>query len=175
MSGKYTPIGLKILGLCAFTLVLVGLVTFLVYSYSLNAAAERRQLSVARAFFQQIVITRTWTARHGGVYVPLTESVERNPYLDDIPGIVTDIEDTEGRQYTLRNPALITREISMAAEEQGIFQFHITSLDPLNPANAPSDFERRALEAFERGSDDLWEYSEEGDQSTFWYMAPIHV
>jgi len=38
-------------------------------------------LHQGRSFFQEITTTRSWNALHGGVYVPVSESVQPNPYL----------------------------------------------------------------------------------------------
>ena len=38
--------------------------------------------STLRAFFDEIQTTRQWNAEHGGVYVPVTEQTQPNPYLD---------------------------------------------------------------------------------------------
>jgi hypothetical protein len=37
---------------------------------------------VAKGFYEQILITRMWNARHGGVYVEITPATLPNPYLD---------------------------------------------------------------------------------------------
>ncbi len=44
----------------------------------------------------------------------------------------------------MKNPALMTREISEYARESGDFIYHITSINPLNPNNTPDDFEKSA-------------------------------
>jgi len=74
------------------------------------------------------------------------KGVESNPYLKN-----PDIETTDGKIYTKRNPALMTREISEYSEKEGLFKFRITSLKPLNPNNKPDAFETEALKLFEKG------------------------
>lgn len=165
----------KILIVCGVTLVLVGLLSFNYHARSLDEAAHHEILSTARAFFAQIVVTRRWVAQHGGVYILKKTGVKTNPYLLEIPDLVVDITDTQGRVYTLRNPAIITREISELAEQIGIFKFHITSLKLKNPDNAPDDFEIEALQDFERGEKEAWRYEEDDNQRWFRYMAPLYV
>ena len=80
-------------------------------------------VSQARAHFQGIVLTRKWSAQHGGVYVIKTPGMISNPYLEN-----PDIKAADGRTLTLKNPALMTREISELANEKSLFNFHITSL-----------------------------------------------
>ena len=59
-------------------------------------------LQSARSFFQQIVITREWSALHGGVYVPVTNDTQPNPYLDDPQ---RDIKISDELQLTKLNPS----------------------------------------------------------------------
>lgn len=49
----------------------------------------------------------------------------------------------------------MTKEISEIAEKEGFFQFHVTSLKPLNPGNAPDEFETEALAAFVDGAAEM--------------------
>lgn len=128
-------------------------------------------LSRARAHFDGIVITRKWNAIHGGVYVEKTPGMPSNPYL-----VNPDIRSTDGKTYTKKNPALMTREISELLQKNGLFVFHITSLKPLNPGNTPDCFEKQALERFERYREKEY-YSEvnEDGRVLFRYMAPLFV
>jgi len=103
----------------------------------------------ARAFFNQIVVSRTWNSGLGGVYVPITENTQPNPYLDDP---LRDLETIKGIKLTKINPAFMTRQIAeIAVREKGV-QFHITSLLPIGPGNKPSDWERVWLESFDKGN-----------------------
>jgi len=105
---------------------------------------EKQLLDRAKAHFQTIVATRNWSAMHGGVYVVKQPGMQSNPYLND-----PDITDNKGRTLTLKNPSLITREVSELAQREGLLIYHMTSLIPINPANGPNAFERRALTLFE--------------------------
>ena len=165
----------RILLICGLILALASLTTYLIYARALDQAATEGLLAQSRAFFQQIVITRRWVALHGGVFVRKDPGIETNQYLLEIPGLVVDIQDTNGQTYTLRNPALVTRELSALAESQGNFYFHITSLELVNPNNAPDDFETQALQKFEQGKSETWQFEETGDERIFRYMAPLYV
>jgi diguanylate cyclase (GGDEF)-like protein len=123
-------------------------------------------VSRARAHFEGIVMTRKWNTGYGGVYVEKKPGVESNPYLKN-----PDIQTTDGRTFTKKNPALMTREISRLFESGGRFSFHITSLNPLNPGNAPDVFEKEALSRFERGEADTFRI----ESGIFRYMAPLRV
>lgn len=80
-----------------------------------------------------------------GVYVEKKAGVESNPYLHEI-GINTDITDIEGKN-TLKNPAL----------------------------KAPDEFERQALEKFEKGIKSVSQITVKEGTPVFQYMAPIYV
>ncbi|MBU0926567.1 MAG: diguanylate cyclase [Spirochaetes bacterium] len=125
-------------------------------------------LERGRSLFQQIVLTRRWAAEYGGVYVRKGPGVESNPYL-----LHPDLRAEDGSMLTLRNPASITREISEIATRQDGYRFRITSLKSLNPSNAPDDFERRSLSAFETGKTEVWETSEGPAGHEFRYMGAL--
>jgi two-component system, sensor histidine kinase and response regulator len=122
----------------------------------------------ARSDFKNIVLTRRWNAQYGGVYIEKKEGSQSNPYLDN-PDIIAN----DGTVYTLKNPALMTREISELSISDNLFKFHITSLNPINPNNLPDEFERKALQAFEQGVQEYF-LEEKADTLTwFRYMAPL--
>lgn len=126
--------------------------------------------SRAQALFSSLVVTRKWNARHGGVYVEKTPGMESNPYLQD-----PDITASNGKTYTKKNPALMTREISEIADREGAFQFHITSLKPLNPNNTPDPFERQALMSFAQGKTEAISKEKRDGVTYYRYMAPLFV
>lgn len=154
-----------------WTVVLAGLL-----SWNVKTANEQSleiALHEARAFFQEILTTRSWNASHGGVYVPVTETTKPNPYLEDANrDVITD----EGEQLTKINPAYMTRQISDLITAKDQVWFHITSTNPIRPGNTPDSWEKEALKAFEDGT---LEYTEmtvnyEGEKR-FRYMAPLWV
>ncbi len=125
----------------------------------------------AKASFQQVVITRRWIADHGGVYIEKLPGVKPNPYLANAT-----IRDLEGKRYIKENPAMVTKQLSHYAQQEGLFVFHITSLKLMNPENAPDDFETRALKNFEAGQEtEVSEVSVLGGTHYFRYMAPLYV
>jgi len=129
---------------------------------------ENSMLTTARSYFNSIVLTRRWNAGYGGVYVEKKPGLESNPYLEN-----PDIHGIDGKVYTKKNPALMTREVSEIARGEGMFQFHITSLRPLNPGNQPDEFERKSLESFEKGvAESSARYSADG-RDFYRYMAPL--
>jgi diguanylate cyclase (GGDEF)-like protein len=128
----------------------------------------------AQSYFDLIVRVRRWNAAFGGVYVEKKDGVISNPYLREM-GIEPDVITRDGRVLTLRNPALMTREISNIFREQSGVQFHITSLQLVNKGNAPDPFEQRALKKFEAGESEYWAIESGSAGPLFRYMAPLLV
>jgi hypothetical protein len=157
-------------------LVLVGALVAAGFALSLQQnftqVREDRYLlavSTGKILFRTIVATRTWNASHGGVYVPVTETIRPNPYLT-VPD--RDVRTTDGRELTKINPAYMTRLVGEILAGEG-YAVHITSLKTLRPGNAPDEWERAALERFEKGS--TLEYSLTGPAGNrvFRYMEPL--
>ncbi len=107
----------------------------------------------ARFVYEKDVFYRRWNAQHSGVYVPVTEETQPNPYLSHIPD--RDISAPSGKLLTLMNPAYMTRQVhELAEKEQGI-RGHITSLNPIRPENSPDPWETKTLQAFESGETEI--------------------
>ena len=163
----------KYLASIGLLICLVVLSVFWGFHYRSTELIEKQQLHQGQSFFQEVVLTRQWIAQQNGVYVQMGPGVTANPYLLKVPGLKVIIKDESGQLYTLKNPALVTREISELAEQKGLFRFHITSLNPLNPSNAPDAFERDALEKFSNGSKEAATYETRNNEVFFRYMAPL--
>ncbi len=161
---------------CSF-MVSTGVVVFLFVlalfagmGFRVKLLIEDNLLQQARAHFQAILDTRAWNSDYGGVYVEKTSEVESNPYLSNPDLLLAD-----GRVFTIKPPAVMTKEISQYAGARDLYYFKITSLDPLNPDNAPDGFERQALEMFEGGKQEYYSKEPIGDRTYFRYMAPLKV
>ena len=128
----------------------------------------------ATSYFGLIVQTRLWNAKYGGVYVEKQGDVQSNQFLKNV-GIEPDIKCENGRVLTMRNPALMTKEISRLTSTESGVKFHITSLKPINPQNAPDPFEEESLREFERGAKEVWKVDRTATPSLFRYMAPLYV
>lgn len=129
-------------------------------------------LDTARSYTDLVVATRQWNASHGGVWVLKTPGVTTNPYLIAM-GVSADATATDGRVFTLRNPALMTREISSILKNTDGTYFRLTSLKPINPANTPDAWERQSLIAFEKGTQELWESTTLAGVPVLRYMRPL--
>lgn len=129
-------------------------------------------LAQARSITDLLVATRSWNAVHGGVWVEKGPGAGTNPYLKML-GVPADATTTDGRVLTLRNPAIMTSEISaLLLRTDGVY-FHLTSLKPLNPANAPNAWESESLTRFMEGSTERWRSSTTTAGPAFDYMRPL--
>ena len=154
----------------SLVIILTGLVASVVILASSGNLVEQSLYLRAKAHFKDIILTRRWNSAYGGVFVEKKPGVESNPYLLD-----PDITTTDGKVYTKKNPALMTREISELALKDGDYQFHITSLKLKNPDNTPDPWERQSLEAFETGVKETITREKRGSQDLYRYMAPLFV
>ncbi|GAB1393315.1 hypothetical protein MASR1M60_14780 [Rhodocyclaceae bacterium] len=158
----------------ALFFVALGVVEWQRAADHVNTLAQER----GRILFSMVEMAREWNAGHGGVYVPVTETTQPNPYLEHPR---RDQTTTEGRALTMVNPAFMTRQIAeLAAQKSGV-RFNITSLKPIRPANAADSWETDSLRQFEASS--LKERLEFFPSYPFGdkpgpahrYMAPLHV
>lgn len=123
--------------------------------------------------FRLIELTRDWNANHGGVYVPVTDEVQPNPYLKSPQ---RDLKTLEGIRLTMINPAYMTRQIGELAEKVHGVKFHMTSLKPVRPENAADPWEADALRLFEHSDRrSVLSLLESGDGLVHRYIAPLAV
>lgn len=150
-------------------IIIVGISFTWNYKY---AKHEQNKIALwtSRAFFEQIIITREWNARHGGVYVPVTSETQPNPYLK---GSLRDIKVNKDLLLTKVNPAFMTRQLSEIALKANSIKFHITSLNPIRPANKPTSMEKEALQSFRKGKKEVGKIIKNDNNSTYFYMAPL--
>jgi signal transduction histidine kinase len=133
-------------------LVLVGTL-WLIHSASEQQIDLARKMVIqeAIAHFDNMVIARRWNAGYGGVYVKQQEGMKPNRYLKN-----NHILSSDNEMLIKINPAWMTRQISELSNEKSDYYYHITSLKPINPGNAPDPFEIEALNFFERQRDEKY-------------------
>ncbi|WP_159098536.1 response regulator [Thiorhodospira sibirica] len=136
-----------------------------------NLARTEVAFATAKAFFEQVVLMRRWNAMHAGIYAPVSEHTQPNPYLTEIDD--RDLFIHEHLTLTKVNPAYMTRQLSELAEHTNSVRFRITSLNPIRPQNTPQPWEAEALQAFEQGVKEHGEFTTVGQQQGFRYMAPL--
>jgi len=128
----------KIVGAIALTLLLTSAVSFWVTQSRINAQAEEAFCDKVRQITGMASMTRVWFSNHIDTMVP-------------------------GRSFKTLNqvPVVVAWGVAQQYAEKHDMTFHTPSLAPRNPKNQPDEFERRALEAFQKDPA-LEEYSERG-------------
>jgi len=90
----------------------MGIISLLLYNWKTGSMKNEIEGIIgnqAKAFFNELITARAWNAMHGGVYVPVTDEIQPNPYLD-VPN--RDVYTTDSVLLTKINPAFMTRLIS---------------------------------------------------------------
>ena len=107
----------------------------------------------AVSLFETIIKVRQWNAEHGGVYVKQKKGLLPNPYLID------NVLKADNNNTLIKiNPAWMTKQISNLINKDTNKYYKITSNNPINPLNAPDEFEREALNYFEKNPDEKYYY-----------------
>lgn len=151
---------------------LVVLASFLWNQGEMERKAFQLANDRAQFVFKMVESVRLWNARHGGVYAPIDDYTQPNPYLE-VPE--REISTPSGRPLTMINPAYMTRQLTDVVAELSQLRLHLTSLKPLNPYNAPDGWERAQLERFEHGVGEVSELVGRGDEAVFRFIAPLRV
>jgi signal transduction histidine kinase len=129
-----------------WTLLMASLIYAQYQLYERSALAHAR--SDALSAFRRDTTLRKWASLQGGVYAPITATLQPNPYLRVSN---RDVTTSSGQALTLVNPAYLLRLVHQLGEELDGMKGHLTSLKPTRPGNAPDPWERRTLESFEGG------------------------
>jgi PAS domain-containing protein len=151
---KAPPISLRHVGwilIGAWTLVAAASLGWNLLQHREEAIIIARHIALTN--YERDVLYRRWVAVHGGVYVPVTPDTPPTPYLAHEPE--RDIYTPSGRHLTLLNPAYMTRQVYALAKQEGLPRGHLTSLKPIRPQNAPDPWEKKALQAFAGGADEV--------------------
>ena len=111
-----------------FVAILFGLGWHLGLNIRNERLMENEMQLRAEAQFHLILLARRWNSDYGGVYVEKTSGVSSNPYLEN-PDIIA----ADGKVFTVKIPAEMTKEISEYANREGAFRFHFVPLVPLKP------------------------------------------
>lgn len=155
MSAMTKPIQLKPIRLWQFAIGMMAVWSILLtLSTGWQYRAERNETVAtarieAQAVFEMDVLYQRWNADHGGVYAKVSGLTQPNPYLQVVE---RDILTPSQRKLTLINPAFMTRQAHELALKKTGMRGHITSLNPIRPANAPDPWEAEALNAFQGGA-----------------------
>ncbi|HTU02665.1 MAG TPA: hypothetical protein VMG58_12645, partial [Candidatus Sulfotelmatobacter sp.] len=101
-----SPWGSFFLGISLVFLVSVS-VLFIGIAANGQKAIEVELDTRARTLFNSIALARQWNSENGGVYVEKKPGLQPNPYVK-----TPDVIAGNGKRYTSKNHAIMTREIS---------------------------------------------------------------
>lgn len=124
----------------------------------------------AEMAYQKDLMYRRWNSMNGGVYVKVTEQNKPNKYLKVENREITD---KTGTEYTLINPAYMTRQVYEVSKKQYSIIGHMTSLNPINPKNQPDEWERSGLASFESGQSEAYEIVNINGKDLFRLIRPF--
>ena len=138
--------------------------------YQLNQSILNIARNAAEINYDKDVLYRQWVSLQGGVYVPVSPDTPSNPYLEDPH---RDIKGPGGQKLTLINPAYMTRLVHELAGDTHKAYGHITSMNPIRPANAPDAWENQALKRFEKGAKEAVSVEKIEGKEYLRYMRPF--
>jgi hypothetical protein len=142
---------------CGWTAAVTG---SLAWNLADNAAEVRSlTMETARALLQKDMLYRESSVLNGRVYMPKSATAEAGT--------------TSGQTLTLLNPAVVSRELLEQQESQTGIRGHLTSLRPLRAANRPDDWERQALQEFEKGRKEVSSLETVQGKRFFRMMYPL--
>jgi len=127
--------------------VLLGLWTFSVTGLFVNDALHIRQsakdlaVGTAQAYLNKDQAIRLWASCRGGVYVPVSDQTQPNPYLSHV--IDRGISTPSGTRLTLINPAYMIRQVMEHYAGLYDVRWRITSLRHFRVETAPGEWESR--------------------------------
>jgi len=125
----------------------------------------------ARANWNKDQAFRGWASKHGGLYVKPNERTPPNPYLAHLPN--RDVVTSDGTKLTLMNPAYMMSQMTKEYDETYGIKGSITGRILLNPANVPDEWERKVLDQFERGVEEVVEQTLINNEPFVRLMKPM--
>lgn len=166
----------KVVLIISITVTTIISIMFFVMASHFDRQIERHLVTTARAVYDNIVIIRKWVSDREGVLVVKKKGEQVNRFLPH-PLLMT----ANGDSLVMRNPALVTRELSELSKTIGNdFSYHLASLNYINPANQPDEFEEKALRFYERNPEEnhnksFYRYETIDNSSYFRYFAPLYT
>lgn len=146
---SYSQVRPFLITFSVFLMLLVGGFTLFLYLRADRLVVVRLHEQAA-AYYDLIIHTKEWNAGYGGVYVEKRRGVTSSSYLHQAK-IDADLHVPGGREFTLRNHAMMTAEISRMSEKSDGVKFRLVSMTPLDPANTPDNLEKASIRRFEAG------------------------
>jgi len=151
---KNVSLSAKIVGAIAVMLVVTSAVSYWITEARVNRQQEEAFRDKIATITGMASATRVWFSRNINTFVP-GHNFQR---IEQVPVVVG------------------WKVAQEYAVKQGM-EFKTPALHPRNPQNSPDEFERRALEAFERDPalSEFWERSRENGKDWMRYAQPVRT
>lgn len=170
----FSNVKLFLVSLCVILSLFVVAVAYFLYSRT-DSLLLLRVREQAVAYSDLINHTKMWNYDYGGVYVEKKAGTDSNAYLKKL-GINPDVRAEGGKTFTMRNHAIMIKEISLRSEKQDGVRFRITSLKPIDKDNTPDAMEREALGLFEKGKNEVYHLERQTVKGPlFHYLRPLYA
>ncbi len=152
----------------------VAIVIVLVWNFfdKRHEAMAIARSEAAGAWKKEAAVYR-WASSMGGVYVPISPQTPPDPNLGHHRD--RDISTPSGRKLTLVSPPMLMRQVHRITRRWHGYRGHITSLQPIDPQNAPDPWEEAALQAFARGEPEADSEASIGGARYLRYMRPLVI
>jgi len=133
--------------------------------------SDNQMVNQARVLSRQIILTRQWITDCGGVFVDMQSQGAK-----DISCFFDDKLHTADGSFQRFTPSMVTRKLSQYSTRQDLYNFRLASLNPLNPKNQPDDFERHALNLFQKKKvSETFRFAAFKGKKYFQYMVPLYM
>ena len=147
----------------------------LIYSFHKTATIgiqthKNNLIEQADIHYQDIINTRAWNAKLGGVYA-YPGKYKPNPYLKH-----NTIKDSNNKTLIKINPAWMTRMLSENSKNEK-YKFYLKSNTPVNPKNKAEGFYAESLASIikNNNANDLKRYRFVEDKKSFEYIKGLYV
>lgn len=128
-------------------------------------------INQARVLTRQIILTRQWVADSQGLFIRADSPGARGGgefYPDLLP--------TERGTLQRFTPSMVTKRLSLYSNSQNLYRFRLAGLTPMNPENAPDEFEMAAIKSFaSSGTQEYHALAGQRGDAVFQYSAPLYV
>ena len=119
---------------------------------------------------RMVVLVRQWISDCGGVMVDEKSEGANGAWF------LNDRMETPRGCFQRFTPAMVTKKLSQYSTRENLYRFRLASLNPMNPDNRPTDFEREALIQFtEGGVVEAFKFEQRGKNQYFQYVVPLYL
>jgi diguanylate cyclase (GGDEF)-like protein len=162
-----------LISLCIIIVLIVAAIFSFIYNRT-NELMLQRLKEQAATYYDLIRQTKMWNYGYGGVYVEKKGEISANTYLKSL-GVNPDVQCKTGQLFTIRNHAIMIKEISRLTEGENGVKFRIVANNPIDPDNTPDKIEKEALQKFVQGGKEAWEMeAQPSAPPVFRYIRPMY-